>query len=208
MPWPEDTLTADESIVTKFRPHWKLLLVPFGFFLLGMVALYVIYRWIPEWGVSDWVLTALVLVALLILVVKPLIDWYFTWYVLTTERLITRSGVIARRGIEIPLENINNVNFSQGVFERLLGAGDLLIESAGETGQSEFHDIPRPDEFQALLYRTREARTLSLADGAAPSQAPSTDATERLHRLAALHRDGVLSDEEYEEKRRKLLDEI
>lgn len=208
MAWPEDTLTADELVVTKFRPHWKLLFVPIGFFLLGLIALFIIFRWIPGSTTVDLVLTGLVIVALLILVVKPLIDWYFTWYVLTTERLITRSGVIARRGIEIPLENINNVNFSQGVFERLLGAGDLLIESAGETGQSEFRDIPRPDEFQALLYRTREARTLSLAEGTASSPAQPSDATERLQRLAALHRDGVLSDEEYQEKRRKLLDEI
>jgi uncharacterized membrane protein YdbT with pleckstrin-like domain len=208
MAWPEDTLTADESVVTKFRPHWKLLFVPIGFFLLGLIALFIIFQWIPGSTTVDLVLTGLVIVALLILVVKPLIDWYYTWYVLTTERLITRSGVIARRGIEIPLENINNVNFSQGVFERLLGAGDLLIESAGETGQSEFRDIPRPDEFQALLYRTREARTLSLAEGTSPSPARPSDATERLQRLAALHRDGVLSDEEYEEKRRKLLDEI
>ncbi len=126
-----------------------------------------------------------------------------------TVRRGSVGSVIARRGIEIPLENINNVNFSQGVFERLLGAGDLLIESAGETGQSEFRDIPRPDDFQALLYRTREVRTVALAKGdPSPSEQPSPDATERLHRLAALPRDGVLSDAAYEEKRRKLLDEI
>ena len=96
MAWPEDTLTADESVVTKFRPHWKLLFVPFGFFLLGLIALFIIFQWIPGSTTVDLVLTGLVIVALLILVVKPLIDWYFTWYVLTTERLITRSGVIAR----------------------------------------------------------------------------------------------------------------
>jgi len=143
-------------------------------------------------------------------VVAPLINWWFTAYILTNERLITRSGVVARSGVEIPLENIANVLFHQNVIERLLGAGDLLIESAGESGQSPFNDIPKPDDFQALLYRTREDRAKSLAQtgvAAAPA-AEIPDAMERLERLTRLHRDGVITEAEYEEKRQQLLDEI
>jgi uncharacterized membrane protein YdbT with pleckstrin-like domain len=127
--------------------------------------------------------------------------------VLTNERLITRTGMIARSGIEIPLDNITNVVFSQNVLERILKSGDLLIESAGESGQSSFDDIPDPEGFQSLLYRVREERAEGNAAKAASGSAPQ-DATQRLERLAKLHRDGVLSDAEFEEKRRALLDEI
>ena len=211
MAWPEDSLSEGEIIVTEFRQHWKLLIVPISWFILALIVIGLIEWAVPDgdaWDWVQWILTFAVIGAAIWFVVRPIVSWLTTLYVLTNERLITRRGWIAKSGIEIPLENINNVNFSQGVFERLLGAGDLLIESAGETGQSEFRDIPRPDEFQALLYRTREARTLSLSEGTSSSPAQPSDATERLQRLAALHRDGVLSDEEYQEKRRKLLDEI
>jgi len=141
-------------------------------------------------------------------IVRPIVSWATTLYVLTNERLITRHGLIAKSGVEIPLENITNVNFSQSVFERMLGAGDLLVESAGTGGQSRFSNIPHPDDFAALLYKVREQRAVELQGGGAPSPAPPSDATERLQRLKQLHNDGVLTDEEYAEKRAKLVDEI
>jgi uncharacterized membrane protein YdbT with pleckstrin-like domain len=207
MSYPERLLTDDEKIITQFRPHWRLLALPVLWVVAAIVAIVLVYQVIPG---EDWVdhITTILIVALLVpLAVSPFIRWWFTAYVLTNERLITRSGIIARAGIEIPLENINNVLFNQNIVERLLKSGDLLIESAGESGQSRFSDIPEPEEFQALLYRTREERVTAAArDEARVLQAP--DPTEQLERLAGLHRDGVISDEEYEAKRQALLDEI
>jgi uncharacterized membrane protein YdbT with pleckstrin-like domain len=105
------------------------------------------------------------------------------------------------------LENITNVVFSQSILERLLKSGDLLIESAGESGQSRFSDIPEPEAFQSLLYKVREDREESHRTRAV-NPMPGGDATERLQRLSQLHKDGVISDEEYAEKRQALLDEI
>ncbi|RPI21050.1 MAG: hypothetical protein EHM57_07105 [Actinobacteria bacterium] len=203
MPWPEDSLTEGEEIVTKFRQHWKLLVIPFGWFVLALIAIWVVMAWFPEGWLSTIPILAVVIAALL-LVVSPIVDWLVTYYVLTTERLITRRGLIARSGIEIPLERITNVNFNQSIIERFLRAGDVIVESAGETGRSEFKNIPRPDDFQSLLYKTREARTLAIEGRVAPR----ADATEQLQRLKQLHDDGILSDEEYEEKRTKLIGEI
>ena len=123
-----------------------------------------------------------------------------THYVITNERLIVRRGFIARQGKEIPLEVINDVAFSQTVIERVLRSGDLLIESAGEQGQSRYSDIPDPEGVQSLIYQMREARTLNL-------QGKAT-AVEQLEILAKLHRDGVLTDEELVEKKQKLLGDI
>lgn len=197
-------MTAGESIVKRFRPHWKLLVVPFGWFLVAMVAIWLVYSVIPGEGLVDLILVALVVVAALFLVVRPFIDWFFTLYVLTTERLITRRGLLARHGVEIPLERITNVNFSQTVLERALGAGDLLVESAGETGQSEFANIPRPDRFQALLYKVREQRTLDLKGG----ERPPSDPQERLTRLDDLLRSGAISEEEHARQRARILGDV
>jgi hypothetical protein len=73
-----------------------------------------------------------------------LIEWNSINFVVTTERCIYRSGVFAKRGIEIPLDRINTVFFNQGVFERLVRAGDLAIESAGENSRQSFSDIYDP----------------------------------------------------------------
>ena len=206
MTFSERNLTEGEQIITKFRPHWRLLFVPVGWILLGLVALWLVYAVIPwENTTFQLVMTGLILLALIPLTIAPLITWWFTTYILTTERLVTRSGMIARRGVEIPLENINNVLFHQGPIERILKSGDLLVESAGETGQSRFRSIPQPEEFQTLLYKTREARSIELAQ---PAAVVAPDVTAQLDRLAKLHREGVLTDAEFQEKKQKLLDQI
>ena len=72
---------------------------------------------------------------------------------LTSQRVIFRAGVIARTGIEIPLDRVNNINFHQSIFERMIGAGDLLIESGGEDGLSVFDNIRDPEQVQSFIQR-------------------------------------------------------
>ena len=212
MAYPRKLLTEDEEIIREFRPHWRMLAIPVLWVVAAIVATVLIYQWIPPDDSTVDLITSLVVVAALIpLSVMPVVNWWFTAYVLTNERLITRSGVIARAGIEIPLENINNVIFNQNVLERILKSGDLLIESAGESGQSHFADIPDPEEFQSLLYRTRELRSGKAGSaGARPASVPAAqaDPMEQLERLARLHRDGVLTDEEFAQKKQALLDQM
>jgi uncharacterized membrane protein YdbT with pleckstrin-like domain len=213
MPWPEDTLTADETIITSFRPHWKLLFVPIGWFLLLSIGLGLILRWVPL-GSFGWVMWVVYIGLAVWLVVQPLLTWWTSLYVLTSERLMTRRGLISKSGIEIPLENITNVNFSQSMVERMIGAGDLLVESAGTSGQSKFKDIPHPDLFQAELYRTREERTLYLSGRQTPTpqaaepQRGGAGNAEAIQKLAELRDQGHISNEEYEAKRKQLLDEM
>ncbi len=206
MSWPDDALSDDETIVTSFRPHWKLLFIPFVWFIAIVVVLGFAARFLPG-SVVVWIAILFVLAGVY-LVVRPLVNWWFTRYVLTTERLITRVGLVAQSGVEIPLERITNVNFSQTVFERLLGAGDLLIESAGMSGQSKFSNIPHPDEFQTLLYKVRERRTIELSGRGEAVSESRPDAADSIRSLAKLLDEGLISQDEYEAKRRDLLDEI
>ena len=99
----------------------------------------------------------ILLVGTAIWLVIRYLKWLTTNFVITSNRLIFRQGVVAKSGIEIPLERVNNVNFHQSVFERMLGAGDLLIESGGEDGQQRFTDIRRPAQVQNLIHAQMES---------------------------------------------------
>jgi uncharacterized membrane protein YdbT with pleckstrin-like domain len=210
MAFPDSILTDGETIVRQFRPHWRMLAIPVLWFLAAIVAIGLVYGALPpDDGTADLITTGVIVLAMLALVVGPVLKWWFTLYALTTERLITRTGIIARRGIEIPLQNINNVLFNQNILERVLQSGDLLIESAGESGQSKFSDIPNPEEFQSLLYRTREEQhRKTAAEESAIAADLGRDPTEQLERAARLHQRGVLSDEEFEAMKRTILGNI
>jgi len=210
MAYPERLLTEDETIISQFRPHWRMLLIPVLWVVAGIVAVWLIYRVPPDNPTIDLITAGIVAVALIPAAIIPFVSWWFTGYILTSERLITRNGILSRSGIEIPLENINDVMFSQNLFERVLKSGDLLIESAGEGGQSQFSDIPHPEDFQSLLYKTRELRTRGESKSAptAPNVSRDTDPMDKLERLTQLHRDGVISDEEFAGKRQQFLDEL
>ena len=67
------------------------------------------------------------------------VQWLTTNFVITSDRVIFRHGVFAKSGIEIPLERVNSVHFNQGIFERIIGAGDLLIESGAEERPAAVH---------------------------------------------------------------------
>jgi uncharacterized membrane protein YdbT with pleckstrin-like domain len=99
---------------------------------------------------------AVVLVVVLWLVVGPLLTWRTTHYVITTHRVLIRTGILHHVGRDIPLQRINDVAFEQTLWERLIGAGSLTVESAGERGQETLRDIPHSDRIQQLLNRLIE----------------------------------------------------
>src|SRR6185436_14532575 len=121
--------------------------------------------------------------------------------VVTSRRVIYRSGVISKRGVEIPLERINNINFHQRLIDRIIGAGDLDIESAGKDGQSHFDFIRHPDGVQHEIYRQMEARNMPVAmvqQAPAPAPAPQPGAAvpEQIEQLARLRDQGHITDAE------------
>jgi membrane protein YdbS with pleckstrin-like domain len=86
-------------------------------------------------------------------VLRPFIVWATASYTFTDRRLITRSGVIVRRGHDIPLARISDVAYEFGPIDRLLGCGTLVISDASTHGQVRLHDIPRVEDTQRQLNR-------------------------------------------------------
>ena len=176
MAFPERLLAEDEELVYDLRPHWLTLVVPALITLAVVVGVGAAWVVMPAGDLQQPARLAVGLLGVAVLlatVAGRVLRWAATHFVLTTERLIFRSGVVARFGREIPLERINDVTFSQSLFERLIGAGDLLIESAGEHGQSRFANIRDPDAVQLEIYRQMEANERRRAGYATTQPTPA-----------------------------------
>jgi uncharacterized membrane protein YdbT with pleckstrin-like domain len=91
-------------------------------------------------------------------VVWPFLKWLTTSYIVTDRRIITRVGVVARTGRDMPISRVNDVTFSHsGLLERILGCGTLVVESAGERGQLVLRDVPHVEDVQRDVYKLAEA---------------------------------------------------
>ncbi len=216
MPFPRRLLIEGEDLVLDLRPHPVALLMPALYTIVVTVAVGFLANWL---GGPWWLWPGIWIVAMLVYPVPRLIRWLTSNFAVTSERVIHRAGWIAKRSMEIPLEAINDVRFEQGIFDRIVGAGTLLISSASEFGTNSFDDIRHPEEVQKTIYHQGEMNKKRMYQGdqgsapspppaaptppAAPPSAPS--ATTELERLAKLRADGVLTEDEFQAQKAKIL---
>ncbi|HXF58104.1 MAG TPA: PH domain-containing protein [Actinomycetota bacterium] len=205
MGFPRRLLAEGEEVVLDLRPHWIALVPPTLVAAVIVAGTTVALLFVPAtW--PTWVRWAVVGVGLALFVASPLrafVAWATSHFVVTSDRLIHREGWIARRSMEIPLENINDVRFAQTVFERLIGAGDLTIESAGEHGQQQFTDIRHPEQVQKVIYEVSEENQRRMMAHAAGGFSVAAE----LAKLNRLRDEGVITDEEFERQKARLLGE-
>jgi len=197
-------LNDREEVVLDLHPHWWFFIGPVLALVLTVAAVVAVSVLnLPD---ALWfVVLGLLAINVLWLLVR-LAKWTTTNFVVTTDRLIYRSGVLAKKGIEIPLERVNNIHFNQSIFERMLRSGDLMIESGGERGQQMFSDIGRPARVQNEIYRTMEAAQARDADRMAGRRELSIP--EQIDKLDELRSRGVLSQAEFDAKKAQLLDRM
>lgn len=157
MGFPESVLTSDERVVLHLHPHWKALIVPTFWLLVALGGVGAAWLFLSSWHVVIlYVLSAAGFVLFAVGSFWPWLRWRTTHYVFTNERVILREGVVARQGRDIPLGRVNDVSFSHGLVERMLGCGTLTIESAGERGQVVLTAIPHVEKTQSVLYELVE----------------------------------------------------
>nr|MBA3654594.1 PH domain-containing protein [Actinomycetota bacterium] len=191
-------------VVLDLHPHWWFFTRPTLAFAVSVVLGIVVGPKVDN-DAMRLALLALMAVTALWWIVRY-IQWTTTNFVVTTDRLVLRAGVLGKRGREIPLDRINDIAFNQSLFERLIGAGDLTIESAGERGQEQFTDIAKPARVQNVIYAEIERSKDRDADRVAGRSQLSIP--EQIDKLDELRQRGVISQAEFDLKKTQLLDRL
>jgi len=214
---PQLELMPGETMVLHAHPHWWYFwkeVTGCG----GLIVLLVLTIWAGG-GPAEilWWLTLIAFILWVLRVLYQFVQWQTTRFAITDERVAYQSGFFRRRGVSIPLDRVNNVNFEQNFIARLLDNGIVTIESAGETGDSIFENIGDPDKVRTLIFQgvkqssasqsERDASALARAIKAdqAPASSASPSVEERLAKLAQLRDSGAITEDEYAQKRNDIL---
>lgn len=221
--FPRKLLIPGEEIVLELRPHPVALAVP----VLALVVATAVLVWVADRfdGVGVLIVSGAWVALVLGFVAPKLVAWWTSIFVVSSDRVISREGFIAKRSMEIPLEQVNDVRFEQGIFDRIVGAGTLLIQSASTGGTNSFDDIRKPEEVQRTIFHQGELnqrRSTSSntapppathetptrpdeASSAAGSPPLSPSVTTELERLAELRARGVLTEDEFQAQKARIL---
>jgi uncharacterized membrane protein YdbT with pleckstrin-like domain len=219
VPFPERLLGEYEEVVYDLHPHWWTTVGPCAVALVTVAAGSFLWAVIPAWSIQGALriaVTVAIFAVLVLWVLPRWLRWLTTHFVVTTDRIIYRSGVLAKYAREIPLERVNDVTFRQSLWERVIRAGDLLIESAGEHGQSNFPEfggtfagMSHPDQVVTEIHRlVEEHRQRELSEQQTPPMGHRRSPLDDLERLADLRDRGAITEEEFQRKKRDLLDRI
>lgn len=157
--YPRRLLGEDEEVVLDLHQHWINLVLPVTAAVVILAGAAIGVSVAPSGSGGGIAQIAIGVVALILLwfgAVLPWLRWITTSYVVTSERVVIREGILARTGRDIPLQRVNDVTFHHTILERLIGSGTLTIESAGERGQIVLAEVPRVEFVQSELYRLAE----------------------------------------------------
>lgn len=155
MGYPEKLLAPEERIVFQMRPHWRALIGP----ILILVATVFIGTFLlvsVSWPWAKWLIGAVMALLILWPALMGFLRWVSTDYVFTNRRVIVRSGILTKRGRDVPLSKINNVSFEVPLLGRILNFGTLDIQSAGENEGLRIDDVPDVEDIQRDIYELTE----------------------------------------------------
>lgn len=197
-------LGEDEEVLLDTRPHPKVLFFPALLVLAGLAG-----AWLArDIGRPDRI-PMLLCVALAILGAVWLAGRWLRWttsrLTVTTDRIMTRRGVISKKHWQVSLERVHDISCNQTILERLLGAGDLAVDTGGDRGHV-INDVARPFRVQHEIYQAMEASTLTAATRAMDQR--DLTIPEQIEKLDELRQRGVISQAEFDVKKTQLLDRI
>jgi len=201
-------LKKDEKILVVIRQHWLQLVLPIFAWLIISILL--------VWFLSTGTALLIALVAFLFPLYEY-INWKYNLWAVTNLRVVDESGFFSRYSKESPLDKINNVEYDQSFLGRLLGYGNVDIQTAAEMGETTYHLIHHPKLLKDTITHAQEeykknniaSQANLLAEAIAKSNAiqqPSQQMiADELNKLFELLQKGAITQEEYVAQKNKLL---
>lgn len=203
----EDQLQVGEKILYRATPSPLPLLPPAALAAGAGIGAIVLWRLAGLHPWAFWLALASAAVAVVALAVAGgrYVILRSRIYAVTDRRVLRQVGILSKVSTDAALDKINNVEMRQSLLGRLLGFGDVEVDTASEVGSTVFPQIRHPAEFKRAVLSAAEAYRGRNRMASVPT---ATVGVEQIRQLKQLLDEGLVSREEYEAKRKKLLDTV
>ncbi|HET7574789.1 MAG TPA: PH domain-containing protein [Solirubrobacterales bacterium] len=163
-------LSPGEQVIFQGHPSWRAIL---GFYLKGILVAAIIGVIAKLFGAGGGAVFAIVLVVIGLTVLIGFVKRVATTYTITDRRLNIRRGIVSREVQETRLERVQNVNYRQSVYQRLMQIGDVDFDTAaGDDYNFVFAGVADPGD---VVHRVDQATGANAAGthGLGEAQPPS-----------------------------------
>ncbi len=205
------SLKKDEKLLVLIRQHWIIMLLPIFAWLLLTILLFV----------TGWFSLSAKFIIILLAAIYPMLEyikWKYNLWAVTNMRVIDEEGFFTRYSKESPLDKINNVEYNQPILGRILGYGDVDIQTAAEMGETKYTMIHHPKLLKDTITLAQEeykknqisTQATQLAQAIAKNTGTVNAASQQmiadeLAKLFDLLQKGAINQEEYIAQKNKLM---
>ena len=193
-------LGENEKIILVTRQH--------GFVLFSSIAAEIFVTLIVLVSMSALTMLVSILAVwgfILVLVPLTIMTWdILTWnnhqYVVTNRRVIQIAGIFNKDVIDSSLEKVTDIKMTQSFLGRVFDYGDVEILTASDIGVNLFRRIGDPIKFKTAMLNAKEKLGYEGTGNHAPDSIPALIAA-----LEELRKKGVITEEEFKEKKKEML---
>jgi uncharacterized membrane protein YdbT with pleckstrin-like domain len=213
MSYLDELLGEGETVLFVSHRHWfiffaRILAELILLILLAAVASAAYRYWQPN-GRYVAIGAGIVAVIVLLSLLSDYLRWNNERYVVTTRRVLQVKGVINKMVLDSSLEKINDIELQQTFFGRIFDYGSIEILTGSEEAVNRMDRIAHPLDFKRAMLNARARYDGVLRQAPLPAAAePGMDLQKMLEQLATLHSRGILTDAEFEQKKRDILARI
>jgi len=177
-----------------------------AFLILVLIGVGVAYAWsAPAAGLLGTTMLLVVALVLGVLLLARYVWWRNKVYVVTNLRVLKLEGLLSKAHRDASLDKINDLVLTQSMWGRLLGYGDVQILTANEASGMTFHNLQDPVAFKRQIL---QVRTAEMAEGPGLAAASVSDPIAQIQRLGELRAQGTITEEEFQAKKKALMDRI
>jgi len=201
-----------EQIQHIARQHWFILLSSIALeiftILVMLAAIITSVILLPDFLLITFVIGFGLLLIPIVSMIHDILIYTHHEYIVTNRRVIQLSGILNKQVIDSSLEKVNDVKMAQSALGRIFNFGDVEILTASELGVNLFRRIENPVQFKTAMLNAKARLESGEHWDDAPAPAGSDTVPALLAQLATLHQQGVLTDEEFQQKKAQLLTKI
>jgi uncharacterized membrane protein YdbT with pleckstrin-like domain len=136
-------LQPGEKVIYEGHPSWRAII---GFYLKGILVaavLGIIFKLVDSTGTGLLVFAVIVGITVLAGFIKRVA----TVYTITDHRLNIKRGIVARKVQETRIQRVQNVNYTQSVYERVMQVGNVDFDTAGtDDSNFVFEGVDEPEQ--------------------------------------------------------------